>query len=48
MLCDNPEGEDRGTGGKVKRGGDICIITADLPCFMAETNTTFQSSFPPI
>ena len=41
MLCDNLEGCDRIRGGmEVQGGGDICILTAGSPCFMAETNTT--------
>ena len=30
---------------EAKDGGDVCIITADLYCYMAETNTTFKKHF---
>ena len=36
MLCDYLEGWD---GGGFE-GGDICILLADSPCCIAETNTT--------
>ena len=39
INCDDLEGWDRGGEGS-SRGGDICIITTDQHCCMAETNTT--------
>ena len=40
VLCDNLEGwvGIRGEG-KFKEGEDICILTADSCCCMAEANT---------
>ena len=32
---------------EAEEGGDICILTADSRCCMAETNTTLQISYPP-
>ena len=40
MLCDDLERRKRDGGGDAGQGGDICILTADLCCCMAETNTT--------
>ena len=41
MLCDDLEGGDGVGGGReVQEGGDICILMADSPCCMAETNIT--------
>ena len=37
-----------GAGKEVQEGGDICILTADSCCCMAETNTTFHGNYPPI
>lgn len=38
-----------GEGKEAQEGGDICIIMPDsCCCCMAESNTTLQSSFPPI
>ena len=49
VLCDNLEGKDE-IGGRreVQEGGDICISMADLCLYMAETNRTLQSNYPPI
>ena len=33
---------------EAQEGGDMCVIMADLRCFMAETNTTLLSCFSPI
>ena len=33
---------------EAQEGDDVGIITADLCCCIAETNTTSQSSFPSI
>ena len=38
-LADDLEEGDLGRGESQERGG-ICIIMADLPCCMAETNST--------
>ena len=38
MLRDDPEGREEGR--EAEEAGDICIITAELRCCMAETNTT--------
>ena len=38
VLRDDPEGREEGR--EAEEGGDICIITAELRCCMAETNTT--------
>ena len=38
MLCDN-QGMARGERRGAQEGGDICTITADSSCCMAETNT---------
>lgn len=45
MLCDDLEGlMGWGVGGD----GDICVLVADLHFRMAEANTVFYSSHPPI
>ena len=42
VLCDDLDGWDRvGVRGEVQAGGDVCILTADSRCYMAEINTTF-------
>ena len=44
MLCVHLEGWDREGGSETQEGGDmviyvcICISTADLPCYTAESN----------
>ena len=43
MLCDDPEGQDRG-----RDGGDVCIIMTDFHCCTEETNTTLKGNFFPI
>lgn len=46
MICD-----DLGRGERAREaqeGGDIDIIMTDSYCYMAETNTTLQSSYTPI
>ena len=41
VLYDHLAGWDGEGGGKeVQEGGDICILTADPHCHMAETTTT--------
>ena len=41
MLCNNPEGWDGvGSEREAQEGGDVCILTAESPCCMAETSTT--------
>ena len=35
-------------GREAQEGGDIDIIMTDSYCYMAETNTTLQSSYTPI
>ena len=42
VLCDKPRGAGMGCGcgREVQEGGDICILTADSRCSVAETNTT--------
>ena len=32
-------------GREAKEGGDVCILMADLYCYMAETNTTFEKIY---
>ena len=32
-------------GREAKEGGDVCILMADLYCYMAETNTTFEKKY---
>ena len=39
-ALDDLEGWDRGRGGRLERGADICIIMADLYCCRAEINVT--------
>ena len=39
VLCDDLEGWD-GEGRAIQEGGDICTVTADLHCCMAEANKT--------
>ena len=48
MLWDDPEGRD-GSGYEMEgqEGGDICILMADLHCYMAETNTTSKQYYIP-
>ena len=51
MLCDNSAGGqwgriEWGVGKEVQEGGDMCILTADSCCCMAETNTTLYSNYP--
>ena len=49
MLCDNPEGWGGvGRGRKVEEKRDIYITIADSCCCMAETNTAWESNYPPI
>ena len=43
MVCDDLGGAE----GRSK-GGDICIIMANLCCCMAETDTKLSNNFPPI
>ena len=39
MLCGDLEGWDGGGGGReAQEGGDICILTADSHCCIAESN----------
>ena len=47
VLWDNPEGWD-GVGGEkeAQEGGDICILTADSHCCMAETKTNIVKQLP--
>ena len=33
---------------EAEQGGDVCKLTADSRCFMAETNTALYSNYPPI
>lgn len=40
-ALDDLEGSDAGRGREAQEGGHICIHITDLPCPMAETNTTF-------
>lgn len=40
-ALDDLEGSDAGRGREAQEGGHICIHITDLPCLMAETNTTF-------
>ena len=41
VLCDNLEGwMGDGLGGRFKREGNICILTAESRCCMAKTSTT--------
>ena len=40
MLCDDLGGGDGEDGREAQEGGDTCIVTADLHCYTAETNTT--------
>ena len=35
-------------GREAQEGEDICILTADSRCLIAETNTILQSTYPPI
>ena len=37
MLCDNLEGCAGGEGREATEEGDVCVIMADLHCYMAET-----------
>ena len=39
MLCEDLEGKDGGRR-EAHEGGDVCKITADSCCCMAETSTT--------
>ena len=43
MLCDDLEEWDGAwVGRRFKKEGDICILTVDSHCCMAETNTTLR------
>ena len=49
MLWDDPEGRDGSGCEREGQGrGDICILTADLHCYTAETNTTSKQYYIPI
>ena len=43
MLCDDPKGGMKGGGRGAQEEADICILTADLHCCTAETNTIFKA-----
>ena len=45
MLCDDLDSRD---GREVPEGGDVCTLRADSCCCTVESNTTLQSSYPPI
>ena len=48
VLCDNLEGWDKVGGGGGSRGRGHTHILTNSHCYMAETNTTLKSSYPPI
>ena len=43
-----PRREGSGTGKKTQEGGNRYLIMTDTYCCMAETNTIWESNFPPI
>ena len=46
MLCNDLQGWDGGWGGRQdQEGGGICILMADLRCYMAETNISLLSNY---
>ena len=36
------------SGEEAQEGRDICIFVADSHCYMIETNTAWESNYPPI
>ena len=48
MLCDDPQVGWRWGGPEASEGGGICVLRAISRYCMAETNTTLESSYPPI
>ena len=47
-VTTNRGGMVGGSGRQDQQGGDMCILMADPRCYMAETNISLLSNYPPI